>query len=254
MCRRRAVSKTVRWGFLLLLTLGTLGTAASQAEAVRVAVASNFAPAMRPLVEVYEQDTGQQVVVSYGSTGKHYAQIRQGAPFEVFLAADEERPKRLERENLAIPGSRFTYAYGELVLWSPVGLSLEGPESDFAQGNFRRLALANPRLAPYGQAARETLQALGYWDRLSDRLVRGENIAQTYQFVFTGNAQLGFIARSQLPAEPEGRHWLVPAALYSPIRQQAVLVRDTAGGKAFLEFLRSDRARALIKAAGYRVD
>lgn len=234
--------------WLLSLIVVFLATPALAGE-VRVAVASNFAGVMEPLADAFTEHTGHQLRLSYGSTGNHYAQIRQGAPFDVFLAADETRPRRLEAEGVGVPGTRFTYATGVLVLWNPSG-EISDPVQSLKQA--RRIALANPRLAPYGRAAQEALQAMGLWESVGAGAVRGENIAQAYQFVATGNAGLGFIALSQWQARPQGDYWLVPEAHYQPIAQQAILLRDTPPARAFFRFLHSDTAQTLIRNGGYR--
>ena len=224
---------------------------------VHVAVASNFGQAIRQISERFEKTTGHEVVLSFGSTGKHYAQIRNGAPFHVFLAADAERPVRLESEGLAEPGSRFTYALGSLVLWSPRPGFVDADAGILGTDRFRRLAVANPKLAPYGMAARELLQARGLWGALQDRMVRGENIGQTYQFVASGSAELGFVASSQIkrPGLPvEGSYWEAPQALYTPIEQQVVLLTgDNPAAHDFLSFLRQDESLQIIRGFGYGV-
>ena len=222
---------------------------------VHVAVASNFSQAIRLISERFEEATGHEVVLSFGSTGKNYAQIRNGAPFHVFLAADTERPMRLEKEGLAEPGSRFTYAVGSLVLWSPRPGFVDIDANILKTGNFRRLAVANPKLAPYGKAAREVLLAQGLWETLQNRMVRGENIGQTFQFVASGSAALGFVAFSQIkrPDRPiGGSYWEVPQVLYTPIEQQAVLLRgDNPVARAFLSFMRQDESLRIIRGFGY---
>lgn len=230
---------------------------AGAGEPLRLAVASNFSAAMQAIVERYQTETGRTLLISPGSTGKHYAQILNGAPFDLFFAADSERPARLEAEEIAVAGSRFTYARGRLVLWSSApGRVLPGGQV-LSSGDFRRLALANPKLAPYGRAAREVLESLDLWQALAPRLVRGENIAQTFQFVKTGAAELGFIAASQLDRGAEacaGRDcWLVPASLYSPIDQQVVLLKDNAAARDFLAFIQREETRRLIRSFGYEV-
>lgn len=234
------------------LLLAALATApAARAGEVHVAVATNFAATARALGAAFAQEHGDTVVVSEGSTGKLYAQIVNGAPYEVLLAADAERPARLEAGGQAIAGTRFPYALGQLVLWSPDAGRVEGASA--LRGDFRHLAIANPELAPYGAAARDTLRRLGLWEALAPRLVRGEDIGQTYQFVATGNAELGFVALSQV-AGAGGSRWLVPADHHAPLEQQAVLLgpgRDDGAARAFLGFLRSDAARRTIAAAGY---
>ena len=236
---------------------GLLALAAARAAEVSVAVATNFAEPMQKIAAAFEADTGHKAVVALGSTGKFYAQIRHGAPFQVLLAADDETPARLEREALAMPGTRFTYAIGRLVLWSrEPGLVDERGEA-LRSGRFTRLALADPRLAPYGAAAVEVLEGLGLKSALGPRLVQGENIAQTYQFVASGNAELGFVALSQVSVEgriTRGSAWIVPAARHAPIRQDAVLLKAGHGREAavaLMVYLRSDKARAIIRSFGY---
>jgi molybdate transport system substrate-binding protein len=224
------------------------------ADQIRVAVASNFRQAMAAAAERFEERSGHEVVLIPGSTGKHYAQIRNGAPYDAFFAADVEKPRRLEEERRIVPGSRFTYAIGELVLWSTDPDLVDPAGEVLRSGRFRHLAIANPDLAPYGAAARSLLQALGLWDTLAPRLVRGENIEQTFQFVISSNAELGFAARSQLDApgrEFAGSSWQPPRALYPPIEQQAVLLKDSPAGRAFLAFMQGEEARAIIRAYGY---
>lgn len=215
---------------------------------VTVAVASNFAEPAAAIAARFEAASGHRVVLAPGSTGKHFNQIAHGAPFAVFLAADAARPERLETEGLAVAGSRFTYAVGRLVLWSPQPGLVDSVGAVLAGGGFAHLALANEDLAPYGRAARQALEALGLWDALAARLVRGENIAQAYAFVAAGAAEIGFVARSQALG---GSAWLVPAHLHEPIVQQAVLLRDEPAARAFWAFLRSDEARAIITSSGY---
>lgn len=240
-------------GCLLLALLGLLPSPAA-ADRLQLAVASNFKTTMEVLVADFESIAGAELSVSYGSTGKLYAQIVHGAPFDAFLAADLERPRRLEAEGLAVAGTRFTYSIGKLVLWSPrPGLFDDGAKW-LIEGNFRFLAIANPGTAPYGLAAEQTLQRLGLWDTLQSRIVRGENIGQAFAYVQSGNAEVGFIAFSQLAgldAVDEGSIWNVPEALHEPIAQQAVLLTDTEAARAFLAFLRGDKAAAVIRSHGY---
>jgi molybdate transport system substrate-binding protein len=223
-----------------------------RADVVRVAVASNFTPVLETLAPHFEKHSGHTLGIISGATGNHYAQILNGAPFDVFLAADDERPLLLEQAGRAVAGTRFTYALGKLVLWSVDAQRVDSDGAVLRQGMFARLALANPKLAPYGVAAQELLVALGLWDGLQRKIVLGDNIAQTLQFVQTGNAQLGFIALSQLAdVSGTGSHWLVPEELYSPIVQQGVLLKDSAPARAFIDFMKSDAGRELIRAAGY---
>lgn len=228
------------------------------AEEVRIAVATNFLSTLKELVRHFEHETGHVVVISSGSSGKLYAQIRHGAPFAVFLSADSRRPQLLEEEGLAVPGSRFTYAVGKLTLWSPdPHLLKEDGQVVLARGSFDRLAMANPKTAPYGAAAKRVLQTLGLWSHLQGRIVQGENIGQAFQFVVSRNAQLGFVARSQIMGPPitgAGSRWEVPDDLYEPIRQQAVLLvrgQSNRAAAAFLEFLKSSPAQNMITNAGY---
>lgn len=230
--------------------------AVSRADTATVAVAANFAAPAKVLIERFMQRADQRITLSTGSTGKLYAQIEHGAPFHAFLAADQERPQRLEAKDLSVPDSRFTYAVGKLVLWSPLPNLVDEHGDVLKEGRFQHLAIANPKLAPYGAAARETLQKLGVWPQIRPKLVIGENIAQTHQFVSTGNAELGFVALSQIQGKGKltGSDWLVPLSLYTPIRQDAVLLHAGKGNKAaehFMQYLRSKPAKALIQSYGY---
>ena len=224
------------------------------AEEIRIAVATNFSAAMNDLVERFELETEHTVLVSSGSTGSHYAQIKNGAPFEAFFAADAERPRLLEQEGVVIPGSRLLYATGRLVLWSPEPGYVDDRGRVLDTGNFRKLSIANPELAPYGAAARETLLARGLWERLVPRLVLGQDIGQAYAFVQTRNAELGFVALAQVrqPGKPiEGSYWIVPESLHRAIEQEAVLLRDVPAARAFFEFVKGPAAREIIRAYGY---
>lgn len=231
----------------------------AQAGEVGVAVAANFTAPMQKVAQAFEQESGHKAVLSFGSTGNLYAQIKNGAPFQVFLAADEETPLRLEREGLTQAGSRFTYATGKLVLWSRQQGLVDDKGDILRSGNFQRIALANPKLAPYGAAAVETLTRLGLWQALQPKIVQGDNIAQTYQFIASENAQLGFVALSQVMVDgrlSQGSAWLVPATLHAPLAQAAVLLgkgSDNPAAVALLRFLRSDRANAIIRSFGYEV-
>jgi len=245
---------TCRQGLFSVLLLWVATAPTAEPEPVRVAVASNFADALAAIAGQFESETGYRLTLSSGSTGKHYAQIRNGAPFDAFFAADAQRPQLVEEQGLAVPDSRFTYALGRLVLWSPEPGYVDPEGAVLERGGFRHLAIANPRLAPYGKAAQEVLQARGLWERLGPRLVRGENIGQAYQFVSSGNAALGFVAWSQLqrPGQPPwGSLWKVPQALYTPIQQQALLLRDRPVARSFLAFVRSEPALKIIRDYGY---
>ena len=239
---------------LLIAVTSMLTTERSTAGEIRVAVASNFADAIEDIAKRFEAKTGRRVTLTFGSTGKHYAQIKNGAPFDAFFAADIRHAELLEKEGLALPGRRFTYAVGKVVLWSPKAGYVDGEGKVLEQADFRHLAIANPKLAPYGQAAQEVLQTRGIWDKLSKRLVLGENIGQAFQFVGSGNAELGFVAYSQVkrPSQLiEGSWWEVPQALYTPIEQQAVLLKDSDTARDFLAYVRSDEALKIIREYGY---
>ncbi len=239
---------------LITACLLTIGNGQASAEEIRIAVASNFADAIKAISQEFESKTGHKVSLGLGSTGKHYAQIKNGAPFHAFFAADIKRPELLEKEGSIIPGSRFTYAIGKVVLWSPTPEFVDAAGKVLEQGDFRHIAIANPKLAPYGKAAQEIMQARGVWNRLSDRIVRGENIGQTFQFIKSGNAELGFVAYSQVKRPGQtfaGSIWEPPQQLYSPIEQQAVLLQDDAAARSFLEYMRSQQALDIIQAYGY---
>lgn len=238
----------------LLLTTSFVAPSVS-ADEIRVAVAANFRHAIEDLVPRFEAVTDHEVTLIFGSTGKHFAQIQNGAPFDVFLAADDRRPRMLEEDNLVISGSRFVYAIGKLVLWSSEQDGAVDAER-LSAGDFRFLAIANPILAPYGRAARQALAKLGVWEAVFPRIVQGENIAQTYQFVVSGNADLGLVALAQIRIPGignSGSSWEVPRTYYDPIIQQAALLTNSPATRAFAEFLRSDEALAVIRSYGYDV-
>ncbi|MBK1680845.1 molybdate ABC transporter substrate-binding protein [Rhodocyclus tenuis] len=239
----------------LLLALPGVSSLAL-ADEVSVAVAANFTAPMQKIAPDFEKDTGHKLVASYGSTGKFYAQIKNGAPFEVLLAADDETPTRLVKEDAALAGSQFTYAIGKLVLWSPKSAIVDGEGAVLKKGGFDHISLANPKLAPYGAAAVEAMKALGVYDSLQPKFVTGENISQAHQFVASGNALLGFVALSQVikDGKIEGSAWLVPEKLYSPIRQDAVILdkgKGKAAAEALVKYLKGDKAKAVIKSYGY---
>lgn len=239
-----------------LLLCGIVG--AAHGGEVQVAVAANFAGPLARIGEGFTAATGHTLQVSAGATGKFYAQIRAGAPFDVLLAADDQTPQKLVAEQLAVAGTAFTYAIGKLVLWSAKAGFVDGEGKVLAGAAFSHLAIANPKIAPYGVAGIEVLKARGVYEATAPRLVNAESIAQAYQFVSTGNAELGFVALSQvaLPGRPpQGSYWLVPQALYAPIRQDAVLLKageSNAAARELLSYLRSARALALIESYGYR--
>lgn len=228
----------------------------ARAGEVRAAVAANFTAPAQKLAAMFQTDTGHDVKLSFGSTGKLYSQIKAGAPFDLLLAADDATPEKLVREGLGNPASRYTYAVGRLALWSrkPGFVDAKG---QVLQGSFGKLAIANPKLAPYGAAAQEALESLGLWNRVQGRLVMGQSSAQTLQFADTGNADLAFIALSQSIQNGKpgaGSLWIVPRQLHNPIRQDALLLhqaRDKAATEAFLKYLKSAKAAAVIQSYGY---
>ena len=231
----------------------------SQADVIRVAVASNFTAPMKAVVAAFEAASGHRVQLAFGSSGKFFAQINHGAPFQVFFSADQAKPLALEQAGLGVPGTRFTYAVGALALWShKPATEAEAVFARLKTGDFNRLALANPKLAPYGAAAVEVLRSLQLEVTTKGKWVRGENIAQAYQFARSGNADLGFVALSQITAPGHagaGSAWVVPRALYAPIRQDALLLRrgeNSEAARALLRFVRSDKAQAMIRTYGYR--
>ncbi|WP_151633557.1 molybdate ABC transporter substrate-binding protein [Noviherbaspirillum aerium] len=231
----------------------------SQAAEVHVAVASNFSAPMKAIAAQFETDTGHKVMISSGATGKFYAQIRNGAPFELLLAADDEVPARLEAEGLGIAGSRFTYSIGKLVLWSARPGLVDSQGEVLKKAAFDKLSIANPRLAPYGAAAVEVMKSLNVYAAVEPKLVMGENIAQTYQFVHAGNAALGMVAMSQVYEDGKlrsGSAWIIPSQLYRPIRQDAVLLQKGANNPAareLIRFLKAEKARDVMRRHGYEV-
>ncbi|KAF0166422.1 MAG: molybdate transport system substrate-binding protein [Rhodocyclaceae bacterium] len=231
----------------------------AHADEVQVAVAANLTAPAKLLAAAFEKDSGHKAQLSYGGTGKFYAQIRNGAPFEVLLAADDTTPAKLEAEGAAVAGTRFTYATGRLVLWSAKPGYVDDKGEVLKKGDFKHLAIANPKLAPYGAAAIEALTALKLLDTVQARFVQGENIAQTHQFVASGNAELGFVALSQVMQDSRiasGSAWIVPAGLHQAIRQDAVLLEKGRGkpaAAAWLKYLKGDTAKAIIRGYGYEV-
>jgi molybdate transport system substrate-binding protein len=258
--RERAMVFVSRSAFVaaFALTVGAVAIApcATSADDIRAAVAAHFIAPVEDIAASFSAETGHTVRFSIGSTGKLFTQIVNGAPFEVLLAADEAHPQRLEAEGFAVAGSRRTYATGRLVLWSsaPGVVDDRGAVLTRSTG---KVAIVNPDLAPYGAAAVAAMRALGAWEAARPRLVRGENLTQVYQFVATGNAELGFIALSQVVAKPVGSHWLVPETLHPPLRHDAVLLRagaDSAAARAFLDYLAGETARGTIRRYGYELD
>jgi molybdate transport system substrate-binding protein len=242
---------------LLVLMALSLAWAIARADEVQVAVAANFAGPIQKIATDFEKDTGHKAVIATGATGKFYAQIKNGAPFEVLLAADDETPAKLEKEGDAVAGSRFTYAIGKLVLWSAKPGLVDAKGEVLKKGQFAHLAIANPKTAPYGAAALETLKNLGVQETLQPKVVQGENIAQTQQFIVSGNAELGFIALSQIikDGKPmQGSSWIVPENLHAQIRQDAVILakgKDKPAAAALVKYLAGDKAKAVIRSFGY---
>jgi len=242
------------------LFLATLAVSASAAAGeVQVAVAANFTAPMQAIARQFEQDTGHKAVAAFGATGQFYSQIKNGAPFEVFLAADDDRPARLEAEGQTVPGSRFTYAVGALALWSAKPGYVDDQGAVLKQNAFRHLAIANPKAAPYGLAATQLLARLGLAEAVGPKIVEGQSIAQTQQFVATGNAELGFVALSQVYKDGKltaGSAWRVPASLHDPIKQDAVILakgQDNPAARAFVDYLKGPKAAGIIESYGYQV-
>lgn len=254
----KPVSRFALWFFAVLSLAPLAATAQAQGQAVLVAVASNFTAPMQQIAQAFERDTGYQAKLSFGGTGSLYAQIRNGAPFDVFLAADTTTPVMLVREQLAQAGTQFTYAIGQLVLWSANPTIVNGKAVLLHDDQFRKLAMADPKLAPYGAAAKQVLQAMGLYSRIKPKIVQGKNIGQTFQFVSSGNAALGFVALSQVYRDGKltaGSGWVVPSEQYEPIEQDAVLLssaRDNPAALALMDYLKGEAARQVIYSFGYR--
>ena len=237
---------------VLAAGLAAWGGAAHAAQ-TNVAVAANFTEAAKEIAAAFKQKTGHEAVLSFGSSGQLYTQITQAAPFQIMLSADDERPKKLVADGLGLPESVFTYAVGKLVLWSRNADLVKG-EDTLKHARFTKIAIANPKAAPYGAAAVETLKALKLYETLEPKIVQGSNIGQTFQFIDSGNAELGFVALSQLAGQSAGSRWLVPQNLYTPIRQDAVLLKkagDNEAATAFMTFLKGPEARSIIEKFGY---
>ncbi len=241
----------------LLLAACALLAAPSFAAEVEVAVAANMTAPMRKIAAGFERATGHRAALSFGSTGRFYAQVKNGAPFDMLLAADDETPAKLEQEGLAVSGTRFTYAIGRLVLWSEAEGAVDARGDVLQRPGDMRLAVADPKLAPYGAAAMQVLGKLGLLARWQPHVVRGENISQAFQFVSSGNAQLGFVALSQVMSDGKiarGSAWIVPANLHDPLRQDAVILKrgeGNAAARALASYLRGDAARATLRGYGY---
>jgi molybdate transport system substrate-binding protein len=241
---------------LLAAALVTIAAAPAVAADVPVAVAANFTEPAKAIAAAFEKATGNKATLSFGSSGQFYTQITHGAPYEVFLSADGDRPKRAEQGGVGVPGTRFTYAVGRLVLFSKTPGLVDGSGAVLKAGRFAKLAIADPTAAPYGVAAIQTMQRLGVYAGLKPKVLQGSSITQAYQFVATGAAELGFVALSQVIDEPGGSRWLVPANLHAPIDQQAILLftgQKNLAARAFLAFLKGPQATAIIKKYGYEV-
>lgn len=245
-----AIATALRW----LLLFGAALSAPLSAAETQVAVAANFTEPAKQIAAAFEKATGHKAVLAFGASGAFYTQISHGAPFEVFLSADTERPAKADQDGLSVPGSRFTYAVGRLALYSTTPGLVDANGAVLKKGRFDKIAIADPATAPYGTAAIETMRTLGVYDSLKPRIVTGSSIAQAYQFTSTGAAQLGFVALSQVIAVPGGSRWIVPARLHTPIDQQAVLLKTGAANPAataFMRFLKGRAALAIVRRYGY---
>jgi molybdate transport system substrate-binding protein len=243
----------LRRGFLAALAAIALAGPALAGE-TKVAVAANFTEPAKEIAAAFQKATGDTATLSFGASGAFYTQMTQGAPFEVFLSADADRPKKIQDDGLGVPGSRFTYAIGRLVLYSATPGLVDPAGAVLKTGSFAKLSIADPTAAPYGLAAMQAMTKLGVLATLTPKIVKGSSITQAYQFVATGAAELGFVALSQVVNVPGGSRWLVPATLHAPIDQQAVLLRVGAtnpAARAFMKFLQSPAALAIIKRYGY---
>jgi molybdate transport system substrate-binding protein len=255
-------SRLLRLFGWVIISSGAVVCATAKAEEVTVAVAANFAAPMQKIAQAFEQDTGHKALLAFGATGKFYAQIKNGAPFAVLLSADDETPARLEKEGVAIAGTRFTYAIGRLALWSKNPLLVDDKgqvllSNATDKNSFKKIAIADPKLAPYGAAAIEVLGRMDALAKLTPKLVQGDSIGQAFQFVMTENAELGFVALSQISIDgriTQGSAWVVPQNLYTPLKQEAVLLplgKNNAAALALMKYMRTDRAQAIIRAYGY---
>ena len=245
--------------FALTAVFGMLTLNSAWADEVQVAVAANFTAPIQAIAKDFEKDTGHKLVASFGATGQFYAQIKNGAPFEVFLSADDTTPEKLENEGETVKGSRFTYAIGTLALWSPKAGYVDDKGEVLKKNDYKHLSIANPKAAPYGLAATQVLAKLNLTEATKGKLVEGQNITQAFQFVSTGNAELGFVALSQIYKDGKvtnGSAWIVPSELHDPIRQDAVILnkgKDSAAAKALVEYLKGPKAAAVIKSYGYEL-
>ena len=245
--------------FALTAVFGLLTLNSAWADEVQVAVAANFTAPIQAIAKDFEKDTGHKLVASFGATGQFYAQIKNGAPFEVFLSADDTTPEKLENEGETVKGSRFTYAIGTLALWSPKAGYVDDKGEVLKKNDYKHLSIANPKAAPYGLAATQVLAKLNLTEATKGKLVEGQNITQAFQFVSTGNAELGFVALSQIYKDGKvinGSAWIVPANLHDPIKQDAVILnkgKDNAAAKALVDYLKGPKAAEVIKSFGYEL-
>lgn len=245
--------------FALTALFGLLTLNSAWADEVQVAVAANFTAPIQAIAKDFEKDTGHKLVASFGATGQFYAQIKNGAPFEVFLSADDTTPEKLENEGETVKGSRFTYAIGTLALWSPKEGYVDAKGEVLKKNDYKHLSIANPKAAPYGLAATQVLAKLNLTEATKGKLVEGQNITQAFQFVSTGNAELGFVALSQIYKDGKvsnGSAWIVPASLHDPIKQDAVILnkgKDNAAAKALVDYLKGPKAAEVIKSYGYEL-
>lgn len=245
--------------FALTAVFGLLTLNSAWADEVQVAVAANFTAPIQAIAKNFEKDTGHKLVASFGATGQFYAQIKNGAPFEVFLSADDTTPEKLENEGETVKGSRFTYAIGTLALWSPKAGYVDDKGEVLKKNDYKHLSIANPKAAPYGLAATQVLAKLNLTEATKGKLVEGQNITQAFQFVSTGNAELGFVALSQIYKDGKvsnGSAWIVPADLHDPIKQDAVILnkgKDNAAAKALVDYLKGPKAAEVIKSYGYEL-
>jgi molybdate transport system substrate-binding protein len=243
----------------LAALIATFAFGAAHADEVQVAVAANITAPIQAIAADFEKDPGQKLGTSFGATGQFYTQIKNGAPFEVFLSADDTTPEKLEKEGDTVKGSRFTYAVGTLALWSAKEGYVDAKGKVLADNQYQHLSIANPKAAPYGLAATQVLAKQGLTDKVKDKIVEGQNITQAFQFVSTGNAELGFVALSQIYKDGKitsGSAWIVPANLHDPIKQDAVILnkgKDNPAAKALVDYLKGPKAAAVIKSYGYQI-
>ncbi|WP_300720042.1 molybdate ABC transporter substrate-binding protein [Pseudomonas sp.] len=243
----------------LAVLIGSFVFSAAQADEVQVAVAANFTAPIQAIAADFEKDTGHKLIAAYGATGQFYTQIKNGAPFEVFLAADDSTPQKLEKEGDIVPGSRFTYAIGTLALWSAKEGYVDDKGEVLKKNDYKHLSIANPKTAPYGLAATQVLAKEGLTEKVKAKLVEGQNITQAYQFISTGNAELGFVALSQIYKDgkvTEGSAWIIPESLHDPIKQDAVILKkgeNNPAAKALADYLKGPKATEIIKSYGYHL-